>query len=288
MDSDTSWTFPSRRESAISPIADRRLYAVDGNAEYKAIDPIIGGTVTFGIIEENWDDTLRLAASIKAENIAPSLLMRRLTAYPRQNVLAKTLSEIGRLERTLFTLDWTANPVLRRSANAGFDKGEARGTLARAIFFPTIRGNSRPSLRKPAVPRLWLQPRCRRRHPLEYHLSRLRRVRAALALRAIDPGGAPARIRVAAEASADDVLREVLASASEGEIDDTTLLRANARRARRCSLKQRYARDEGVPLRRPAWRRGPIENRSRRLRCRRRRASLRRSSPTPRRARPRS
>jgi len=40
-------------------------------------------------------------------------------AYPKQNALAKTLREIGRLERTLFTLDWISDPALRRRTNAG-------------------------------------------------------------------------------------------------------------------------------------------------------------------------
>jgi TnpA family transposase len=78
---------------------------------------------------------LRLAASIKAGTVAPSTLMHRLTAYPKQNALAKTLREIGRLERTLFTLDWVGDPALRRRANAGLNKGEARNALARAVFF---------------------------------------------------------------------------------------------------------------------------------------------------------
>jgi TnpA family transposase len=61
--------------------------------------------------------------------------MRRLAAYPRQNALAKALREIGRLERTLFTLDWISDPALRRRTNAGLNKGEARNALARALFF---------------------------------------------------------------------------------------------------------------------------------------------------------
>ena len=61
--------------------------------------------------------------------------MRRLAAYPRQNALAKTLKDIGRLERTLFTLDWISDPALRRRTNAGLNKGEARNALARAVFF---------------------------------------------------------------------------------------------------------------------------------------------------------
>ena len=39
-----------------------------------------------------------------------SLILRRLAAYPRQNSLAKALRDLGRLERTLFTLDWLEIP----------------------------------------------------------------------------------------------------------------------------------------------------------------------------------
>jgi TnpA family transposase len=39
------------------------------------------------------------------------------------------------MERTLFTLDWIKNPGLRRRAQLGLNKGEARNALARAIYF---------------------------------------------------------------------------------------------------------------------------------------------------------
>lgn len=82
----------------------------------------------------HWDEILRLAASIKTGAVTASLMMRKLGAYPRQNGLATALRELGRLERTLFLLDWLQNPGLRRKVTAGL-KGEARNTLARAVFF---------------------------------------------------------------------------------------------------------------------------------------------------------
>jgi len=42
---------------------------------------------------------------------------------------------LGRLERTLFTLDWLEYPDLRRRAHDELNKGEARNSLARAVFF---------------------------------------------------------------------------------------------------------------------------------------------------------
>ena len=119
----------------IRDLADRRLYVIGPRTIYKALDPLIGGTIDMRVIADNWDEILRLAASIKAGTVAPSAILRRLAAYPRQNALAKALREIGRLERTLFTLDWISDPALRRRTNAGLNKGEARNALARAVFF---------------------------------------------------------------------------------------------------------------------------------------------------------
>ncbi len=48
---------------------------------------------------------------------------------------AAALRELGRIERTLFTLDWLQSVELRRRVQAGLNKGEARNALARAVFF---------------------------------------------------------------------------------------------------------------------------------------------------------
>ena len=61
--------------------------------------------------------------------------MRKLGSYPRQNGLAVALREFGRIECTLFTLDWLQNVELRRRVNAGLNKGESKNALARAVFF---------------------------------------------------------------------------------------------------------------------------------------------------------
>jgi len=56
-------------------------------------------------------------------------------SYPQQNGLAVALREIGRIERTLFILDWLQNVELRRRVHVGLNKGEARNALARSVFF---------------------------------------------------------------------------------------------------------------------------------------------------------
>ena len=53
-------------------------------------------------------------------------MLERLGSYPRANGLALALREIGRVERTLFTLDWIEKPEERRRATRELNKGEAQ------------------------------------------------------------------------------------------------------------------------------------------------------------------
>ena len=76
-----------------------------------------------------------MATSIKQGTVTASLMLRKLSNYPRQNGLSVALRELGRIERTLFALDWFQNIELRRRVNAGLNKGETRNALARAVFF---------------------------------------------------------------------------------------------------------------------------------------------------------
>ena len=95
---------------------------------------MIGAPLNLRLIEQQFDEILRLASSIKQGSVTASLILRKLSAYPRQNSLAMALRELGRIERTLFMLHWLRDPALRRRVNAGLNKGEARNALTRAIF----------------------------------------------------------------------------------------------------------------------------------------------------------
>jgi hypothetical protein len=97
------------------------------------LEPLIGAIINLNLIEQHFDDILRLASSIKQGSVTASPILRMLAAYPRQNSLAVALRELGRIERTLFTLEWLRDPALRRRVNAGLNKGEARNSLSRAV-----------------------------------------------------------------------------------------------------------------------------------------------------------
>jgi TnpA family transposase len=72
---------------------------------------------------------------IRAGTVSASVMLRKLAGFPRQNSVARALREIGRIERTLFMLDWFDDPDQRRRTGSILNKGEARNALARALFF---------------------------------------------------------------------------------------------------------------------------------------------------------
>jgi len=119
----------------IRDLGDTKLFIQNSDTTYHALKPMIGGTLNIKQIRTHWDEILRLATSIKQGTVTASLMLRKLGSYPRQNGLAVALRELGRIERTLFILDWLQSIELRRRVHAGLNKGEARNALARAVFF---------------------------------------------------------------------------------------------------------------------------------------------------------
>jgi TnpA family transposase len=79
-----------------------------------------------------------------------------------KNGLAVALRELGRIERTLFTLDWLQNTELRRRVHVGLNKGDAKNALAKAVFFNRLGemrdAASRTSVIGPAASTWWWLP----------------------------------------------------------------------------------------------------------------------------------
>lgn len=120
----------------IRDLGETKLYIRTGDFVYDGLKPMLSSDrLNIAQIRAHWDEILRLVTSIKQGTVTASLMLRKLGSYPRQNGLAVALRELGRIERTLFILDWLQSVELRRRVHAGLNKGEARNALARAVFF---------------------------------------------------------------------------------------------------------------------------------------------------------
>lgn len=119
----------------IKDLKDRKLYAIEKAVTYPLLEPLIGAAIDTTAVTSQWPLLMRLKASIEAGAVLPSTILRKLAAAGPGNALSRALRTIGRIERTLFTLQWLSDPELRQRSHAGLNKGEASNALRRAVFF---------------------------------------------------------------------------------------------------------------------------------------------------------
>ena len=153
-------------------IKERKLYLLPDQKAPASLKPLVGGVIDTGHITAHWDQLLRLATSIRTGTTTSSAMLKKLSAYPRQNGLAKALREVGRIERTLFTLDWIKNPDPPSPRPAWPQQGRSAQRAGPRHLFLQARRDARPQLREPIFPRLRAQPAGRGHHPLEHQISR--------------------------------------------------------------------------------------------------------------------
>jgi TnpA family transposase len=116
-------------------LKDWRLHAFEDADVYPTLKHHIGDRIDAAAIREGWDEALRVGVSIEDRIVVPSTVLKKLAALPKTNVLSRALREIGRIERTLFMIEWYSSPELRDRCRAGLNKGEAGNKLTRAVFF---------------------------------------------------------------------------------------------------------------------------------------------------------
>ena len=119
----------------IKDLKDRKLYTIEKPGIYPLLQPLIGEAIDPAVIIGQWLELMRLKVSIEAGTVLPSVILRKLAAAGPGNALSRALRTLGRIERTLFTLQWLSDPGLRQRSHAGLNKGEASNSLRRAIFF---------------------------------------------------------------------------------------------------------------------------------------------------------
>ncbi len=117
----------------IRDLPSKRLYVFDPATTPSELRPLVGGKAREALIVSNWPDLFRCAATMSAGQVAPSRILRKLAAYPRQNDLAAALREVGRIERTLFIIEWILDTGMQRRAQVGLNKGEAHHALKNAL-----------------------------------------------------------------------------------------------------------------------------------------------------------
>jgi TnpA family transposase len=114
---------------------DLRFSRPSKETRYQHIDSLFTDTVDWDLIETHWPDLLQVVLSIKAGTVSSALLLRKLGTYSRRNRLYQAFSELGRVVRTAFLLEYLSNAQLREQITASTNKVEAYHRFAKWLFF---------------------------------------------------------------------------------------------------------------------------------------------------------
>ncbi len=119
----------------LKDLPDQVLSRVDRAADYGPLQPLLRGTIDTDIIIEQWDQLVRLVASLKDRTTPAHVVMQRLANAPAADRLAGALSQLGRLMKTRHILRYIHEEPLRQAIQLQLNRGEFRHILARWLFF---------------------------------------------------------------------------------------------------------------------------------------------------------
>jgi TnpA family transposase len=119
----------------LKDLPDQVLSRIDRDADYGALQPLLRGRINVALIIEQWDQLVRLVASLKDRLTPAHVVMQRLANANASDRLAGALTQLGRLMKTLHVLRYIHEAPLRDAIQLQLNRGEFRHILAKSLFF---------------------------------------------------------------------------------------------------------------------------------------------------------
>ena len=119
----------------IRDLKDQQLYRVDRFVDYGVFTPLLTKTADLNIVEEQWEEMIRVALSLKQRTAPAHVVVQRLTNSFPSDRLSKAFTNLGRIIKTQYILRYLTDLELRQTVQLQLNKGEYRHKLPRRIFF---------------------------------------------------------------------------------------------------------------------------------------------------------
>ncbi len=119
----------------IRDLKDQQLYRVERHVDYDVFAPLLTKTADLDIVEEQWEEMIRVALSLKQQTAPAHVIVQRLTNSFPSDRLSKAFTNLGRVIKTQYILRYLTDLDLRRIVQLQLNKGEYRHKLPRQIFF---------------------------------------------------------------------------------------------------------------------------------------------------------
>lgn len=129
------WLLGYQFSPRLADAGEAVFWRINKNADYGPLNDIARGHINVHRAAEHWDDMLRIAGSLKLGTVRASELIRSLLKSERPSGLAQAIIEVGRINKTLYLLNYIDDEDYRRRILTQLNCGEERHGVARIICY---------------------------------------------------------------------------------------------------------------------------------------------------------
>lgn len=123
----------------IRNLSERRLKLPQNFAIPEALEGIAKATINLDVVRDNWDDLVRVAASISSGKISAVTALQRFGSAAQGDPIYRAAQQLGQLQLTVFLCDFFTKPEFRREITRLLNRGEHVHTLQHAIHVGSVR-----------------------------------------------------------------------------------------------------------------------------------------------------
>ena len=129
------WLLGYQFSPRLADAGEAVFWRIDKSADYGPLNDVARGYINTQRVAQHWDDMLRIAGSLKLGTVRASELIRSLLKSERPSGLAQAIMEIGRIDKTLYLLNYIDDEDYRRRILNQLNRGEGRHSVARTICY---------------------------------------------------------------------------------------------------------------------------------------------------------
>src|SRR5262249_60514111 len=114
----------------ISCLKAQQLCNMRREAFFGALEPIVRTTVDLTLIAERWDQLIRIASSLRHRTAPADVVLKRLAGGAPSDRLAKALTALGRVLKTIHILPYVQDAALPHCIQRQPNRGQFPSQLA--------------------------------------------------------------------------------------------------------------------------------------------------------------
>lgn len=127
------WLLGYQFSPRLADAGEAVFWRIKKDENYGPLNELSRGVINSNKIIQHWDDMMRVAGSLKLGTVHASELLKTLLKSDKPSGLAKAIIEVGRINKTLYLLNYIDDEDYRRRILTQLNRTEGRHSVARII-----------------------------------------------------------------------------------------------------------------------------------------------------------